>query len=424
MSELLQIVISLMSPNNTVRSEAENLYQQKLELDLLSAVQEVMVILSDSTVDINARLLCGILLRRQVDKIVEISGNNWTIFEQFRANVLSMWLNEMNPSILKKLSHILSQSTTHKNWPELIPTVLNHAKQCNINGLLSIIQFIEILTEYSPDDVVTNISSIGTFLSQCNAINDTVVQVACAKAICACIVYLEDENSRNTFKLALPSIINVLGATLSRGDEIDATSLMEYLISIIQSYPTFIKGNVDGIVNAMLSVASSMSLEFSTRSTALELMVTFTESAPALARKCPELINGLIPLAMSIMLDVESDESTWIKEKYICDISSGNNESSGDMSNDQDNSILGEEAIERVATGLGGKLITPLVLNIVQQYASSPDPRYRRAAVAGLVRLAEGSSSTFKKSLKDAINFLSHLANDTSVRVQYEVIQV
>ena len=45
-------------------------------------------------------------------------------------------------------------------------------------------------------------------------------------------------------------------------------------------------------------------------------MVTLTESAPALARKCAGLVQGLVPLAMSLMLEVEVDNEEWAKEKY------------------------------------------------------------------------------------------------------------
>lgn len=46
------------------------------------------------------------------------------------------------------------------------------------------------------------------------------------------------------------------------------------------------QGTLDDVVSAMLSVASATGLEFPTRSMALELMVTLTETAPALARRC------------------------------------------------------------------------------------------------------------------------------------------
>ena len=68
-------------------------------------------------------------------------------------------------------------------------------------------------------------------------------------------------------------IINVLGAALSRGDEQDASVIMEHLVTIAQIQPLFFKGIMDNVVSAMIVVAGSEALEFPTRAIALELMV-------------------------------------------------------------------------------------------------------------------------------------------------------
>jgi environmental stress-induced protein Ves len=81
-------------------------------------------------------------------------------------------------------------------------------------------------------------------------------------------------------------VIAVLGDALNNGDELEATAIMEHLVSIAQQQPMFFKGTIDDVVKAMLTVASATGLDFSTRSMALELMVTLTETAPALARRC------------------------------------------------------------------------------------------------------------------------------------------
>ena len=80
---------------------------------------------------------------------------------------------------------------------------------------------------------------------------------------------------------------------------------------------------------------------------------------------------------------------------------------------------MGDEAIERVASGMGGRVVAEPVLTIVQQYST-----HRLAAIAGLCRLAEGSTKVFKKYLVDALPFLSAALQDPSARVKYEGIQV
>jgi hypothetical protein len=93
----------------------------------------------------------------------------------------------------------------------------------------------------------------------------------------------------------------------------------------------------------MLTIAGTEDFEFSTRSTALELMVTISETAPAMARRCAGIVQGLVPLAMSLMLEVDEEDDEFLLGKY--------SEEPAD-----ENSCVGDEAIERVASGLGGKV--------------------------------------------------------------------
>jgi hypothetical protein len=145
---------------------------------------------------------------------------------------------------------------------------------------------------------------------------------------------------------------------------------------------------------------------------ALELMVTITETAPALARRCAGLVQGLIPLAMSLSLEIEEEEAEWAAGPYTEEPS-------------DENCAVGDEAIERVATGLGGKSIAEPILALVQQFsAAGMDYKHRRAAVAALGRLAEGSTKYFKKYMPQALTFLSASLQDASSKVKFEGIQV
>lgn len=58
---------------------------------------------------------------------------------------------------------------------------------------------------------------------------------------------------------------------------------------------------------------------------------------------------------------------------------------------DDESETVGEEALERATAGMGGRVMAPPVSSAVTTLLSSPDPVHRRAAIAGLTRLAEGA---------------------------------
>eukprot|EP01041_Mallomonas_annulata_P004670 gene4670-9261_t len=408
---LVQVLQALMSQDNNVRKEAEAYYsgvllETSLEQTILSLLQE----LSKTDQDIILRSFCGILLRRIMDRnglyVQRISKGALT---EIRSNLLSTWSRENNAVLLRRISHVIAQCASGGQWIDLIPLTVSQEGALSPDGKVSLLNLIEIIAEYCPDDILTHIKTLCGFLSSYIASTNTKIQVACAKTTAACIAASDDENARNALKPALQHIIDILGSALTRGEESDATAIMEYLVEVADIQPLFFKGVLDQVVSAMLTVASSTTLEFPTRSIALELIVTLTETAPALARRCPGLIQGMVPLAMAVMLEVDEEDYEWAQGPY------------GEENTD-DNYIVGEESIERVATGLGGRIIAPLVFSAVEQFATSSEWRCRRAAVAALGRLAEGSTETFKAQLPTALNFLSSALDDVSPMVQFQAI--
>jgi hypothetical protein len=310
---ILNVLAALMSPDNNHRRQAENFFNDQLESNLVTTLEALVQIFSNSKNDILARSMSGVLLRRAIESHSKQISAETTA--GLRQALIAMWKSETNNMLLKRLSHVIAQSASESSWSDLLPSVINHAAN-NQSLLVPPLNLIETIADYCPDDIHSNLSILGTFLGTFIASNDEAVQVACAKATCACIVCLDDDGARNSFKPALQPIINVLGNTLTRGEEADASSIMENLIGIAQIQPIFFKGAVDSVVAAMLTVAGSSSLEFPTRSLALELMVTLTETAPALARRCAGLVDGLVPLSMSLALEVDETEAEWMRGKY------------------------------------------------------------------------------------------------------------
>lgn len=54
----------------------------------------------------------------------------------------------------------------------------------------------------------------------------------------------------------------------------------------------------------MLTIGSASQLEFCTRAAAVEVLLTLSERAPAIMRKCSTVASGLIPLSLSLSCEV------------------------------------------------------------------------------------------------------------------------
>jgi len=406
------VLTALMSKDNDSRKNAEAYFTNLQATNLYETIAQLNLCLGNHSHDLVVRSFAGILIRRAIEKCGESLTDEQ--IQITREQWLAMWVAESNHIMFIRLSHIMAQSAFKKDWNDLLPKLFQHSSSANGNNkaLLPVLGLIEIISDYCPEDISANLQQLVPFLGQFISSQDVAIQIACAKATGACIICLDDEATRNAFRPAILPIVNVLSAALTNGDEVDATKIMSYLVTIAQEWPNFFKGTLDAVVGAMLTVANAQGLEFSTRSMALELMVTITETAPALARRCAGLLQGLVPLAMALMLEVEEEEAEWAAGAYTEEPS-------------DENYCVGDEAIERVATGLGGKSISEPILALAQQYfLKGKDYRYRRAAIAALGRLAEGSAKYFKRYLNQAIQFIVASLQDPSSKVKYEACQV
>ncbi len=411
--EFSQLLNALMSSNNEQRKAAEYHYHHQLEAQPQLIVHLLLTIITTHQENPVLRLFSAVLLRRALEHTI----GDWppSSTEELKTRLFQAWQNELDPKLSQKISHVLAQITFKVEWDGLIPSVVqlanNSAPQYRNSVTVNTNKLLEILSEYSPSDMTTHFQIIGEYLSQFFTSENQEVRMSCAKTVAACIACFEDDNARNAFKGVIQPLLSILHAALQQGDEVDATNLIDHLVTVAQLQPMFFKASFDPVTTAMLSVGNAHDLECSTRTMALEMLVTLSEAAPAMARRSNGFIDRLVEMTMKLMLEVDDDEESWKCQSYAND----------DFDEDAE---AGDEAMERIATGLGGKSVTEVVLTRVQQFLQKPEWKYRRAAVAAVCRLAEGSTKFFTKYLSSVVSFLTTCLQDRSVRVQYEAIQV
>jgi importin-5 len=412
-SRLLRV---LMSTNNEQRKAAEDHYNAQLMNNNHLVLQHLLTVFGHHQEDPVLRLFAAVLLRRGIEQ----SFSQWppSATEDFKLQVFQAWKHETNCKLSLKLAHVMGQVCLKVDWEDLIPQTVTFVNQhlqssssTSFHVIVNAARLFEIVADYAPQDVTTHYQLLGDFLAPFLGSDNKEVRFSCAKTVAAVVAAVEDDSARNAFKSVITPLLGVLHATLSQGDEVEATQLMDHLVTVAQLQPMFFKSAFDSLAAAMLQVGHADQLEFSTRTMALEVLVTISESAPAMARRTAGFVEKLVDLILQLMLAVDEDEQSWQRESYAHD----------DFDEDAE---AGDEALERIAAGLGGKSITEIVLSRVQTMLQQPHWKFRRAAVSAVCRLGEGATKHFTKYLDSVIPFLSNCLQDPSVRVQYEAIQV
>lgn len=268
------------------------------------------------------------------------------------------------------------------NWPELLPFIF----QCVQSGQENLMEYAFLIFEQLARYVMPVLASYlgtlhGALTSGLNH-SSMDVKLAAFRATTSFIEWIENPADRDQFQSMIPLLLFVIGAALNSGDEVAAQEAVERLIEVADEHPRFLRKQLPDVVNAMLQIAETDSLDAGTRRLAAEFLVTLCEArekAPGMMRKLPQFVLRLFNCCMSFLLDVE-DDPAW----HTAEDEKMENEGEGELFE------FGQECLDRVAIALGGKTLVPIAGEILPSFVNDTDWRKRHAALMCLAQIAEG----------------------------------
>ena len=189
------------------------------------------------------------------------------------------------------------------------------------------------------------------------------VRFQAVRAIGAFIMLHDKEtNIQKHFSELLPAVVQV---TIQSVEEQDDEALLKVLIDLAESTPRFLRPQLENIMEMCMKIFSNEEMGNSWRQLALEVLVTLSETAPAMVRKVGgKYIVTLVPLVLKMMTDLEEDEEWSFSDEII------------EEDNDSNN-VVAESALDRLACGLGGKTMLPHIVQNIPSMLSNPDWKYR-----------------------------------------------
>lgn len=191
------------------------------------------------------------------------------------------------------------------------------------------------------------------------------------------------------FSDLLTPMLLVIGESVQQQED---DTLLKVLIELSENTPKYLRPQLVNIYEMCMKICSNDEALDSFRQLALEVMVTLAEMAPAMVRKnVGKYMEQLVPRILHFMADLEDDDD-WAKSDDLLD-------------EDNDcNSVVAEAALDRLACGLGGKIILPLVTANVPQMLASHDWKQRHAALMALSAIGEGCHKQMETILPEIMD--------------------
>lgn len=207
----------------------------------------------------------------------------------------------------------------------------------------------------------------------------------------------------------LPGMIQVLTESIEKQDD---DTLLKVLIDMAECTPKYLRPQLQLIFEICMKVFSNTDVMDSWRQLTLEVMVTMSETAPAMVRRvCSKYVEALVPLILQMMTDLE-DEADWsISDEIIDDDNDSNN-------------VAAESALDRLACGLGGKTILPQVVAAIPAMLGSADWKQRHAALMAVSAVGEGCHKQMEAMLDQIMDgVLNFLSDPVSFKI-FKLLQI
>ena len=402
---------NLLCTDNNVRSTSEETYEG---IPPVAKIPLLLQCMRNEATAVEVRVMAAVLLRRLFTGSFEEFWPN--LPPEMQANLKEQLLiivqTEKLPALKKKVcdcaaefARCMIDDDGNNTWPDILKFLFDCASSDDPTLKESALQIFGIVPGIFGGQQNQYIDVIKQMLKGCVLDqNHPQVQVSAAKATMAFIVANEKETAiHNHYRDLVQPILQIIAASIeSQEDDI----LLKSLVEVAETTPKFLRGQMEGLMALCLKVIGNGELQDSWRQLALEVVVTLSETAPAMVRKFQKYIPMLIPQILAFMVELEEDPE-WATSDEL------------EEDDYESNAIAGESALDRLACGLGGKTMLPVILANIPQMLQNSNWQYRHAALMAISACGEGCHKQMEQLLIQIVDAILPYLNDPHPRVRF-----
>uniref|UniRef100_A0A8C2X1Z6 Karyopherin (importin) beta 3 n=1 Tax=Cyclopterus lumpus TaxID=8103 RepID=A0A8C2X1Z6_CYCLU len=348
---------NLMSPDNNVRKQAEETYDTILGQNKVTFLLQAI---RDASAAEEVKQMGAVLLRRLLSSSFEEIYPGLTLEMQtvIKTELLTSIQQETSPNIRKKVCDIAAELTRNlidddgnNQWPEVLKFLFDSVNSDSVTLRESALHIFWNFPGIFGNQQQHYMEVIKRMLVQCMQDQENPHIRTLAARAAASFVLSNESNSAllKHFSDLLPGLLQAVNDSCYQSDD----SVLKSLVEIADTAPKYLRPNLEATLQLCLKLCADTNLTNMQRQLALEVIVTLSETAAAMLRKHTAIV-AQIPQMLAMMVDLEEDDE-WAMADELED-------------DDFDsNAVAGESALDRIACGLGGKIILPMIKQHIMQ---------------------------------------------------------
>uniref|UniRef100_A0A286XZM1 Importin 5 n=1 Tax=Cavia porcellus TaxID=10141 RepID=A0A286XZM1_CAVPO len=397
-------------PDNVVQKQAEETYEN---IPGQSKITFLLQAIRNTTAAEEARRMATVLLRRLLSSAFDEVYPTLPLDVQtaIKSELLMIIQMETQSSMRKKICDIAAELARNlidedgnNQWPEGLKFLFDSVSSQNMGLQEAVLHIFWNFPGIFGNQQQHYLDVIKRMLVQCMQDQEhPLIRTLSARATAAFI--LENEHNVALFKHfadLLPGFSQAVNDSCYQNDG----SVLKSLVEIADTVPKYLHLHLEATLQLSLKLCGDTSLNNMQRQLALEMIVTLSETAAAMLRKHTNIVAQTVPQMLAMMVDLEEDKD-WANADELED-------------DDFDsNAVAGESDLDRMACGLGGKLVLPMIKEHIMQMLQNPDWKYRHAGLMALSAIGKRCHQQMEGILNEIVNFVLLFLQDPHPRVRY-----
>jgi hypothetical protein len=299
----------------------------------------------------------------------------------------------------------LTPQSSARDWPELIAFLFRltssptpHHREA---GFLMFTRLSHFVMDGLQQNQVPQLKeTFGRGLQE----EDMTVRLACMSASVSFIEFSFDDNTKKEFQRLLPKMAEIISRSLAANKEEDARTAIGMFVELAEVDPLFFRPVIGPFCELFAKVLTTQTLEDNTRQVALEFLVTLCESKPGMMRKVPNFIPSLVNMCLAMLLELEHDKEWFTRSSDAVEMT---------------NSDIASESLDRLCLCLTGRVMVPILVNVLPTLFRSPNWKQRYAALQTMCIMGEGCNEQVCDDLEGFVKMMVPFIGDEHPRVRY-----
>ncbi|CAI2377948.1 unnamed protein product [Moneuplotes crassus] len=324
-----ELLLQVMASDNEVRREAENKLTQVRQANFDKYFAYMVTGFADQGVDLRARAMALILLRRDILENNHEEPSVWSKLtgetrEYIKAQILEVLANETDPLIVNKIAEFAAKiaiAINDVNYNDIWLDLFNLCKRLISEGnetqtKAGLVVYAEAMNGLSNEIVVNDADLYAMF--EVTLKNENIeISLASLKAIRQFLTTVMPKHAIRFVGL-LGDMVNISVRAIKSCEYKVLEESMEVLIAIIEAEPKFFLNDFPDLLQVFTSISEqSQHLNETLKKLPVELLISIVERDSSLLTRNEDYLKQILDLTFTLILEEAESDTIVFGRKFM-----------------------------------------------------------------------------------------------------------